>query len=315
MKWLAWAVNDRYTVFFPPENAEEWTNDMQWTYEWIWAYVEMLEPGKLIIVSPINWSPAHDAWIKAWDQVIKIDNKIVSEDVSLKTAISWIKWTVWTFVNLTILRWQKELLIKVKRDRIQIKNVESAIENNVCIVSIHKFWRGVMWEFDNVMNDFSEKKCKRYIFDVRNNPWWYLDEVIGILNRFVPSGKPIVTTRSISEEDVVWSKNIWEKLIDANIVILINKWSASASEIFAWVIKYYNDVILMWEKSFWKWSVQWLTNYTDGSMLKYTTARWYIWDSDISIDNIWLDPDFEIKNWTWSDIDLQLKAAKLVKIN
>jgi C-terminal processing protease CtpA/Prc len=115
-----------------------------------------------------------------------------------------------------------------------------------------------------------------------------------------------------NEEHKIIASDNKKKLTDENIIILINWGSASASEIFAWVIKdYVPNSILLWTKTFWKWSVQNLINYTDWSMFKYTVAKRYTGLSEKNIDHIWFDPDLKLEDNIKTEMDEVLEVAKI----
>jgi C-terminal processing protease CtpA/Prc len=98
------------------------------------------------------------------------------------------------------------------------------------------------------------------------------------------------------------------------VIVLVNGWSASASEIFAWVIRdYVPNSILLWTKTFWKWSVQNLINYTDWSMFKYTVAKRYTGWSKKNIDHKWFIPDLKLNNNIETEMDEVLEVAKIYK--
>lgn len=302
IKWFVEWLNDPYTSFFPPTETNLVLDELRGEYYGIGAYVEMNKPWELIVVSPIKGSPAEKIWILWWDRIVQINDMFVDKDVSLTLATSIIKWPKWTSVKLKILRDGNLLDFTVIRDKIIINNVESKIykENdlNTCLVTISMFDFGVARDFQKIMTDLSDKKCIKYIFDVRNNPGWWLDEVVRMLNYFVPNWETsvIIKSRFITEEIVAWDTSS-AKIQNIPVRVLINQWSASASEIFAWVIRdYVPDVLLVWEKTFGKWSVQELFNYEDGSMLKYTIAKRYMGKSQINIDKIWISPDKIIIN-------------------
>lgn len=287
---------DQYTTFFPPTDAKDFNEELDGEYQGIGAYVDMNKPWELMITAPISWSPAEKAWIKAGDRVVKIGNNIVTDKVDIKTAISWIKWVEGTYVILVILRKGELLTLKVKREKIIIKSINSKLYNdNLCYVNISIFGYGVYKEFVDNMNNFANVKCDKYIFDVRNNPGGSLDEVLSILDYFVPTNKPSVIIESKAGEQSVVANDSRLKLTNEKIIILQNAYSASASEIFAGTIRDYGSYVkLIWEKSFWKWSVQELVEYSDGSMLKYTIAKWYTWWSKTSVDHNGLLPNISI---------------------
>lgn len=302
IKWLVEWVNDPYTSFFPPTEASSFNEEMQGEYYGIGAYVEMNTPGELIIISPIKGSPAEKIWLLWWDRVVEINTVFVDKNMSISTATSLIKWPTWTTVKLKILRDGKLLDFSVVRSKIIIANVESKIyslvDSNVCLVTIAMFDFGVARDFQKTMTELSNKKCNKYIFDVRNNPGWWLDEVVRMLNYFVPTGETSVTitSRFLTEEIIAWDAAS-PKIQSVPVRVLVNQWSASASEIFAGVIKdYLPGALLVGEKTFGKWSVQELVNYQDWSMLKYTVAKRYTGKSHTNVDKNGIVPHKIISN-------------------
>jgi len=315
IQWYIDAIEDKYTVFFPPEEAKDFDDSIEWNFEWIWAYIEMTEPWTIIITAPIKNSPAEKWWIKAGDMIIKVwDNKI-EKTTSTDELIHWIKWPAWTYVNILIKRWWAEILFKIKRDKIILPNVEyELLTGNNCYMSINQFNRQSIIQFRDAINYFANNKCEKYIFDVRNNPGWVLDDVWYMLNYFVPQWESIVNIKYKNDNISMFASDKVQKLTDENMMVLINWGSASASEIFAGVIKdYVPNSILLWTKTFWKWSVQNLIEYMDGSMLKYTVAKWYTGKSDKNIDLEWINPDLKLEDDIKSERDEVLEVAKIYK--
>jgi carboxyl-terminal processing protease len=110
------------------------------------------------------------------------------------------------------------------------------------------------------------------------------------------------------------ANNLTKKLTNQDVVVLINGWSASASEIFAGVIKdYVPNSLLLWTQTFGKWSVQNLIEYIDWSMLKYTVAKWYTGKSEKNIDWIGFAPDLKLEDDLKTERDEVLEVAKIYK--
>jgi carboxyl-terminal processing protease len=132
---------------------------------------------------------------------------------------------------------------------------------------------------------------------VRNNGGWYLDQVAEMLSYMVPENEPTAIIKYLNGDRVL--KSQWYKIVDFNdykIVVLQNSWTASASEILAGTIKdYYPDSVSIGEQSYWKGSVQQMKEYKDGSLLKYTVARWYTGGEERWIDGVGLTPDILIE--------------------
>jgi carboxyl-terminal processing protease len=320
IEWLTLWTSDKHTTYFPPTEKEDFQDTLNWEFEWIWAYVEMEKPGKFMIISPITDSPAYKAGLKWWDQVTKVDWIEILPENWAKEVISWIKWKKWTPVLLTINRKWKELEIEVIRDKIIIKDITTELVNtNTFLITIKAFWPNVSENFRIALEELSEKKhVRKIIIDLRNNWGGYLDQVADMLSYVVPEWEKTAVIKYLKwNQDYI---SAWYELIDFSeykIVILQNSGTASASEILAGTIKdYFPESVSIWEQSYGKWSVQRMKQYKDGSLLKYTIARWYTWWTETSIDGIWLTPDilleFDSENYKKYERDNQLiKAIKL----
>lgn len=316
IEWLTKWTWDKHTVYFPPTESKDFLSWLSWDFEWIWTYVEMPEPWIFIIKTPIPWWPADKVWIRWWDQVIEVDWKEITKENSQNEIISWIKWEAWTEVNLTIKRWVENIKFKIKREKVHIKSIETSISWNNFIIKIIWFNQ---WVTDELREAIEELKWKiwirKIIFDLRDNWGWYLDEVVEMLSFFIKKWEVVANVKYLEDEWNYISK--WLNLINMDnyeIVFLQNSWTASASEIMIWTIKdYYPNVKIVWEKSYWKWSVQTIKEFWDWSSFKYTTAKWFTWKNKKWIDWEWIKPDIEIefdeekfKNYK---IDNQLEKA------
>lgn len=315
-KALASATWDKHTVYFPPVDNKDFSESLNWKYEWIGAYVDMEEPWIFKIVSPIPDSPAEDSWLKWWDIVTHIDKKEIKENWSINEAISLIKWKAWTTVLLTIKRWDDIFDIEVERRHIVIKEIETKkINNQTYYIKMKFFWPSISNEFKESLELLKkDNKIKKIIFDLRWNWWWYLNQVSYLLWNFVPKWEKTALVKHYNYSQDYYSK--WYDEVDFSkykLIVLENGWTASASEIFIWTLKdYFPETTIIWEKSYGKWSVQTIKNYWDGSSLKYTIAKWYTWKNEIWIDWIWIEPDIEIKMesyWVEDKDDKQLQKA------
>ena len=317
---LASGTKDKYTVYFPPAKNKNFNESLTWEYEGIGAYVDMETPGQVSIVSPIIWSPAEKAWLKWWDIITSVDGVQIEKENSLSEVVSWIKWPAWTKVVLVIKRGTKTLEVEVIRWNIIIKDVEyKVIDRTTFYIELKFFGPTIFKDFKAALEELKETKgIKKVIIDLRSNPGWYLDQVTNILGFFVAQWEPTAVVKYQDSEMSYKSK--WYDLIDFSnykLVILQNSWSASASEIMIWTIKdYYPEAVLIWEKTYWKGSVQTIKAYSDGSSLKYTIAKWFTWLTQTGIDWVWIKPDIEIiveEYITDESKDIQLKKAREIR--
>ena len=253
----------------------------------------------LKIISPLDWSPAKAAWLKAWDVITKVDWKEITPEITLDVAVSYIKWQAWTKVKLTVLRDGKTFDIEITRAKVTIKDVEyKKINNETFYIQIKVFGDNVFTQFSESLQALNKETwIKKVVFDLRNNPGWYLDKVADMLSMFVEKWNPVAIVDSQDWENIYASS--WYKTLNLNnykVYILQNSWSASASEIMIWTLKdYFPDITLVWEKTYWKWSVQTIKSYIDWSSFKYTIAKWFTWKTKTWIDKVWIKPDVELK--------------------
>lgn len=289
---------DKHTVFFPPIKSKSFSDTLSGQFEGIGAYVDMKESGIIYIISPIPGSPAEKAGLKAWDVIEKVWDNTVSKDNSLQEVISWIKWPAGTKVDLVIKRGAEELTISVVREKIIVKEVEWEMKGGeTYYVKMKTFGDSISDEFTKTMSIIKNNgSVNKIIFDLRNNPGGYLDQVNEILGNFVPAGKPVSIVKyrdntEINDSNGTQLLNFW----NYKIIVLQNGWTASASEIFIGTLKdYFPNTIIVWEKSYGKWSVQTVRGYNDGSLLKYTVAKWFTGKTSTGIDGIGIKPDVEI---------------------
>jgi len=294
IEWLADGADDTYTSYFPPKDSTNFFEGLDSEYEGIGAYVEMPNPWELFIISPISWGPAEKVGIKWWDRVVKVDEKIVTEENSLQEVISWIKWPTNTIVELEIERNNSIIEFSVTRAKITLKDVEyEKINTQTSYIQIKNFWEHVAKDLEEILVEISQDdSTKKIIIDLRNNPGWYLDQVSNILSYFVPEWESTaIVSYGIEENTLKSSGNTLLGLSSYELVFLQNSWTASASEIMIGTLKdYFPSATIIGEQSFWKGSVQSLKTYYDGSTLKYTSAKWYtgwskIFYTDILMSN------------------------------
>jgi len=299
-KWLVKSVWDKFTVYFPPVDNKNFNASLNWEYEWIWAYVDMEQPWVFKIISPISWSPAQRAWLKWWDIVLKVDWKVIKANNSLAEVVSWVKWKEWTKVVLTIKRWNKIFDVTVTRWKIVIKDIEyKKLNYHTYYIKLKIFWPTIAKDFKEALTALKKENwINKVIIDLRNNPGGYLWQVTDVLSYFVKKWEPVAVVKYPKSQKVYYSK--WYNLVDFSkykIVILQNSWSASASEIMIWWIKdYYPKTVLIWEKTYWKWSVQTIKEYSDWSSLKYTIAKWFTWKTQTWIDWVWINPTIKVED-------------------
>lgn len=326
ISWYISSLWDKFSEFMSPEITKQFNDALNWDFEGIWAIINKHDLW-VQVETVLKWSPALQNWVMKGDIIIEA-NWVSLKWKTSNESVTYIKWPSWTKVILKILRtWESDILIKeIIRDKIKIPSVDShdISESDIWYISINMFWENTSKEFLDKLNTFNNDKYKWLIIDLRDNWWGYLESAVEILSNFIEKWKVLVTTKYKNSllNNNYYSKNFGQ-VFDKKIVILINWNSASASEITAWALRDYNKAILVWEKSYWKWSVQQPFDLPDWSMLKLTIAKWYT-PNDYSIDHNWIEPDIKVtlkkEDYTpivWKEKDFvpydrQLEEAKKV---
>jgi carboxyl-terminal processing protease len=271
--------------------------------------------GEITIIDVFEDTPAYRAGLKPGDKIVKVDDKSV-KDYSVDTVQSMIRGPKGTPVNLTIRRGKDLINFKIIRDIIHIKSTKEKLitKNGVEIgyIRISSFNKETSKEFLQSYNKLN--RPKKIIIDLRNNGGGLLDEAVNIVSYFVENGKLAVYLKSKDRIEKEYYTNSKEK-IDADVVILVNNYTASAAEILTQALKDLNkEVKIVGLPSYGKNSVQTLFNLMDGGVLKLTIAKYYtLSNRDISKDKVSLDYKVEFNDSNpvdfGSDKDTQLNKA------
>jgi carboxyl-terminal processing protease len=305
-------IKDEYTEFYDKNKAQDLYESLEWEFEWIWAYIGTDWNWIFGITSIIEWWPADKVWLKAWDIFLQIDDYVVWRNTTIDEISVKIKWKWWTYVNLKIQRWNQTLNFNIKRELVSLPNVDyQVLDWWICLMSIKQFNSKTLDQFEAWLRNFQMNGCKVYLFDLRDNAWWELNTVVNMLNHFVDSGNTIVQMRYNDFNENIVANWYGDKIKNKSIFMFVNEMTASASEIFVWTIKdYVKNSVLVWSKTYWKWSAQTLVEYADGSILKYTIAKRFTWKSNKNIDWVGFAPDVSLSEDRVSTLIKALKSKK-----
>lgn len=284
---------DPYSQFLKPEDYKELLVETEGEFGGL-GIVITIKDGLLTIVSPLEDTPAYRAGLEPGDVIVKINGEL-TKGITLQEAVKKLRGKPGTEVTITVLKDKtKELKdITITRDIIKIKDIKRALvlEDNIGYIKLSEFREDTAKELDKALEKLKKEKIKGLILDLRNNPGGLLVSAVEVASRFLPTGKLVVSTKSRYEESLNYKALPCKvKILDIPMVVLINKGSASGSEIVAAALRENKRAVLLGEKSFGKASVQSVIPLPDGSALRITTARYYT-PSGKSIHQKGVEPD------------------------
>ncbi len=252
------------------------------------------------VISPIDDTPAYKAGIQAGDKIIKINDKIVRE-MTLEEGVSLMRGKAGTDIEITILRKNtKPFVVKITREIITIISVKGyLLEDGIGYVRVSSFQKPTTDLLEKTIERLKEENdgyLNSLILDLRNNPGGVLDGAVNVSNLFLDDAGTIVYTKGrIRGSNTKFVSDSGDILNGSPMVVLINKGSASASEIVAGALQDHKRAIIMGNTSFGKGSVQTILELEGGYGLKITTARYYT-PNDRSIQAKGIEPDIKLKN-------------------
>lgn len=297
---LAASYNDPYTTFFTPEETEDFEESINGEFSGVGMEVSMKD-GFITVIAPLRNSPAEQAGILPGDIITAINGETTFE-LTLDQAVEKIRGPQGTVVSLSIARDNNPETINVDviRDVIELTAVQTEeLPEGVFVINIYSFSENIGEEFKAAMEEFYASESKRkLIIDLRNNPGGYLSSSIDIASWFVSEGKVIVTesfSQQSGKEDVVYrSKGLGQKSREMEVVVLINRGSASASEIVAGALQEHGIAQIVGTNSFGKGSVQEFIKLDNETALKVTVAKW-LTPKGNSISDSGLTPDVYVE--------------------
>ncbi|WP_438493075.1 S41 family peptidase [Paenibacillus sp. IHBB 3054] len=269
------ALGDPYSNYMGKETAEKFEESIEGSFSGIGAEVSS-DNGKVVVVSPIKGSPAEKAGIQAKDVILSVNGESL-EGLELNAAVAKIRGPKGSEATLQIQRAGSAVPLKfvITRADVKLETVYATMEKNgVGVIEVTQFSMNTAERFKTELANLEKQGMKGLVLDVRNDPGGVLQRVIEMAEQFVPSGKTIVQVENKDKtREVSTSKGSSKKY---PVVVLMNKGSASASEILAGALQQSAGAKLIGENSFGKGTVQ--TSFEkelgDGSLLKITIAKW-----------------------------------------
>lgn len=306
---LVSSLGDPYTVYLSREQNQAEKDSLGGTFEGVGIQLGYKD-SKLVVVTPIDGTPAKLAGIRAGDLIARIKDvtKNIDRDttgIALPEAVALIRGPKGTRVELTLLRESQPqpVVVNLNRDTILIRSVELQMHSRVAWLKLTRFGDRTQEEWDVAIASLVSQgsSLKGIVLDLRNNPGGYLGSSVYTASEFLSKGKVVVAQRfgdGTSREDKVTRKG---KLLKTPLVVLVNEGSASAAEIMAGALQDHKRAKIVGVKTFGKGSVQQPENLADGSGLHITIAKW------LTPSGEWID-----KNGIVPDVLVKLDPDKVI---
>ena len=288
------ALGDKYTVYYDEDETKALMESTSGTFSGVGATLTKkdADTGYVTIVNVYEDSPAEKAGLKAGDILEKIDDHEVGDE-QLDTVVSWIKGEKGTEVKITVLRDGEELELTATRDTIEVKTVSYEMkENQIGYIRVSEFDTVTYDQFKEALDDLENQGMQGLVVDLRNNPGGSLDTVTNMLRLLLPEGTIVSTKDKNGKTDEITCDGTHE--FKKPMAVLVNQYSASASEIFSGAVQDYGTAKIVGVTTYGKGVVQQLMDLGDGTCLKVTIAEYYT-PNGRSINGKGVEPDVEVE--------------------
>lgn len=307
-------LNDEYTEYLTVDEMSSFTEDIEGEFVGIGVYITKdTENNTILVYGTIPDSPAQVAGLKTGDIITSVDGVECNGD-DYDTITNNIKGVEGTKVTIGILRDGEELSFEIERKTVEVKHVTSQkLENNIGYIYISSFEGDVSSQFEEAYNDLANQGITSLIIDIRNNGGGIVDESLDIAEMMTDKGQTLlIESDKNGEEEVIKAEK--DKTITMPIVLLVNEYSASASEILAGILKEnVENATLIGNTTYGKGVIQTLYPLTDGSGIKITTNE-YFTPNHNTINKIGVEPDIKVDDYLFLgtldlENDTQIKRA------
>lgn len=287
-------LGDEYTEYFTKSEMDEFKAEVQGNYVGIGIYMmQNTKENNIVILYPIEGSPAEKAGLKTGDIIKKVDDtEFTGED--FEKVSTYIKGKEGTKVKIEVERKGERLTFEVERKKIDLYPIKSEIlQNNIGYIKVSSFDDDCAKEFKQTYNELNKSnKLKGLIIDLRNNGGGIVDEALDMADLILDKDKiELISTNKNGEEEIKKSKS--NPVINVPIVVLVNGNTASASEIFAAALKENGKATIVGEKTYGKGVIQELISLRDGSGIKVTIEE-YLTPNRNKINKVGITPDKEV---------------------
>ena len=306
IKGMVASLEDPYTFFLTPDENKQSKDDLGGKFEGIGAQLG-LKDNRVVVIAPLKDSPAEKVGVMAGDFINQVDGNL-TKNMTLNQTVSKIRGEKGTKVKLIIERAGKEMEKTIIRNVIKVSSVEVSTEKlnkcktncpEIAYLKLNQFGENTNDEWDSAVESIAKqwknKEVKGMVLDLRDNPGGYLESSVHLAGEFLPLGALVVKQESTVSENRTYKVLRAARLPDIPVVVLINRGSASASEILSGALRDHKRAKLVGEKSFGKGSVQEALDLDKGAGLHVTVAKWILPNGDWIMGK-GIEPDIKIEN-------------------
>ena len=322
LKGMFEALGDPYSVYLDSDYMRDLTDTTEGSFGGVGLTISKPvestpeKPAYVEVASPLEDSPGAKAGIRAGDLIVAVEGRPTSE-LTMNEVLGLLRGEVGTPVTITILRGTNMRFdVRLVRALFEVPTAKYGMIEGTKIgyVRLIEFTPETPIRFQDALDSFEENGYKSLIIDLRDNPGGLINSVVDVADKFIDKGVIVSTKSRIAIENMEFkaSKDKTTARKNIPIVVLINKGSASASEILSGALKDYKMAYLVGENTYGKGSVQQVRQLSDTDGFKLTMARYYT-PSDVNIDKIGIPPDLEITNMESLTKEQEDNYVKLVE--
>ena len=294
-KGMLESLNDPYSVYYTKDEVESLKQSSEGEYVGLGISVTQNNETKVITVTKVyDDSPAKDAGIESGDTIYSINDNVLTDE-TLDELLVDIKGEEGKEVKMQLKRGEETIDADMKLREVLIDVVSyEMLEDNIGYIIIDQFTGTSAEQVEEAINDLKSQGMERIIVDLRDNPGGQLECIQAILNYFLPKDKLLLYSETKDGEQEKYYTENDGLITDMPLCVLVNENSASASEVFAGVVKCYDRGKLVGTKTFGKGIMQSTFGLSDGTAIKLTIGKYYLPD-DSNIHGIGIEPDYEVK--------------------
>lgn len=306
IKGMVASLEDPYTFFLTPDENKQSKDDLGGKFEGIGAQLG-LKDNRVVVIAPLKDSPAEKVGVMAGDFINQVDGNL-TKNMTLNQTVSKIRGEKGTKVKLIIERAGKEMEKTIIRNVIKVSSVEVSTEKlnkcktncpEIAYLKLNQFGENTNDEWDSAVESIAKqwknKEVKAMVLDLRDNPGGYLESSVHLAGEFLPFGSLVVKQESTVSDNRTYKVLRAGRLLNIPLAVLINRGSASASEILSGALRDHKRAKLVGEKSFGKGSVQEALDLDKGAGIHITIAKWILPNGDW-INEKGIDPEIKVVN-------------------